>query len=299
MNETTWGILIVVYLFLAGLGAGSFCLGAITSRKTGPGWEACSRMGFQLAPFAIAIGLLLLILDLGHKTRFWLTLTVLNVESPMSVGVWLLSAFLIVSVLSALSSLPDLQKRRIPIIGNMSLWNRPRWKNTMARIGMPLALGVSVYTGVLLSATVIPLWRSLSLPLLIFLSALSLGVEGGAILGAASLGRQDAQAMEEPRRFLNKVYRVILPLYLFAALFFMSLLAIIPDSRAEFFNLMSGWSGLVWWLGVIGIGIFAPWIFVIRRNTERIRHAWVFPGCLLVGDFLLRLVIILAGQGAL
>ena len=46
MSEATWGFLIVLYLFLAGLGAGSFCLGTIVSRRKGEGWTRCARMAF-------------------------------------------------------------------------------------------------------------------------------------------------------------------------------------------------------------------------------------------------------------
>jgi polysulfide reductase chain C len=299
MSEISWGILVVVYLFLAGLGAGSFCLGAIASRKRGHGWEACSRMAFLLAPCAIAVGLLTLIFDLGYKTRFWMTLTVVNLGSPMSVGVWLLSIFFVISVLTAMFWLPESGRRRIPWIGKLPFWNRPQWKNRLGIIGIPFALGVSVYTGVLLSATAIPLWRSVSLPLLFFLSALSLGIEGGAILGMASLSKSNLESMKEPLRFLKRSYRVILPLYLISAVVFILVLAVSPISRREVFDFIMGWSGLIWWVGVVGIGILVPWILVMKRNKEPIRHAWFFSSCLLIGDFLLRLVLILAGQGAI
>jgi len=295
----TWGILVVIYLFLAGLGAGSFCLGAVTSRRKGQGWEACSRTAFLLAPLAIFIGLWMLIFDLRYETRFWRTLTVLNVESPMSVGVWLLSAFFLVSFLSAIFWLPASGRRQIPWIGTLSVWNRPEWKRRLGVIGIPIALGVSVYTGVLLSATVIPLWRNLSLPLLFFLSALSLGNEAGAILGMASLGKMNRDAMEGPLQFLKRAYRIILPLYLFTALFFVSIPAIASISRTDLFHFVTGWSGLIWWVGVVGIGILVPWILVLTRGKEPVRHVWIFSSCMLAGDFLLRLVLILAGQGAL
>jgi len=298
MNEITWGIPIAVYLFFAGLGAGSFCLGTIASRRKGQGWEACSQMAFMLTPFAIGIGLLILVFDLGYQTRFWMTLTVLNIKSPMSVGVWLLSAFFVVSVFSALFWLPASGRQRIPWIGSSGVWSRPKWRNTLSAVGISLALGVSVYTAVLLSSTVIPLWRSLSLPLLFFLSALSLGIEGGAILGIVSLRKTNPDAMKEPLRFLKRIYRVILPLYLFIAVIFIFSLTLSSASRTEAFHLMTGWSGLIWWVGVICIGILVPLILVMKKNREHMRHAWVFSGCLLIGDFLLRLVLILAGQGA-
>jgi polysulfide reductase chain C len=298
MNDITWGIPVVIYLFLAGLGAGSFCLGIITSGKKGYGWESCSRMAFLMAPLAILAGLFMLILDLRYKARFWRTLTVLNLHSPMSIGVWLLTAFFLVALLTALFWLPESVRRQIPWIGSWSVWNRLAWRRRLGCAGIPLALGISVYTGVLLSVTIVPLWRNSSLPLFFFISALSLGIEGGAVLGMMSLRKGPLDAMQEPLQFLRRGYRVLLPLYLFAALLFMVLLVISSASRSELVHFMTGWSGLIWWVGVIGIGILLPLILVMRKNRTP-RHAWLFSGCLLLGDFLLRLVLILAGQGAI
>jgi polysulfide reductase chain C len=299
MNEMTWGMPVAIYLFLAGLGAGSFCLGAIASTRKGYGWEACARMAFMLAPPSIVSGLLMLILDLRYPTRFWRTLTVLNLESPMSIGVWLLSAFFIVSMISAIFWLPASVRRRIPLAGRWSVWNQRKWKGRLAAIGIPLALGISVYTGVLLSVTVIPLWRSLSLPILFFLSALSLGIEGGAILGMASLRQKNLEVMREPLRFLKRSYRIILPLYLLAALLFALSLAVSSSSRAAALRFMTGWSGFLWWVGVVVIGIVLPLILIMGQRKDPMRRTWVFSSCLLFGDFLLRLVLILAGQGAI
>lgn len=299
MSEIAWGFLIVVYLFLAGLGAGSFCFGAIASKGKGEGWEACARVAFLLTPFAIAAGLLILIFDLGYKSRFWMTLTVLNISSPMSVGVWLLSVFFLISFLGAMFWSTPSGRRRIPWIGRLSVWSRPKWKNRIGVIGIPFALGVSVYTGVLLSACVMPLWRSLSLPLFFFLSALSLGIEGGAILAMASLRKSNAEAMKEPLQFLKRSYRIILPLYLVTALIFVFVLAVSSASRSVLFDFITGWSGLVWWIGVVGIGILLPLMLVMKKNEKQVRHAWLFSSCLIIGDFLLRLVLVLAGQGAI
>lgn len=299
MNEMTWGIPIVVYLFLAGLGAGSFCLGAIASKGKGEGWEACARMAFLLAPFAIAAGLLILIFDLGYKTRFWMTLTVLNIHSPMSVGVWLLVIFLIVSALAAMFWLTPSERRRIPWIGRLPVWSSPSWKRRIGAIGIPFALGVSIYTGVLLSACALPLWRSPVLPFFFFISALSLGIEGGAILGIAALRKSNPDAMKQPLRFLRRAYRVILPVYLVTALLFVVILVAPPTSRGAALGFFTGWSGWIWWVGVMGIGILLPLIMVMRHDGKPMRHAVWFSGCLIAGDFLLRLVLVLAGQGAI
>ncbi len=298
MSEITWGMPVVVYLFLAGLGAGGFCFGMIASKRSGLGWESCSRMAFLMSPVAILIGLSMLILDLRYKVRFWRTLTVLNLDSPMSVGVWLLSAFFLISLLSAMFWAPASTRKRIPWIGSWPVWNSLKWRKGLGFLGMPLALGISVYTGVLLSVTIVPLWRNMSLPLFFFISALSLGIEGGAILGMMSLRKGNLDAMEEPLQFLRRSYRIILPLYLFAAILFLILL-VSSSSWEAALHFTTGWSGLIWWVGVIGIGILLPLILVMRKGKEPMRHAWVLSGCLLLGDFLLRFVLIMAGQGAI
>jgi polysulfide reductase chain C len=299
MNEITWEIPVAVDLFFAGMGAGSFCLGAIAARKRGPGWEACSRMSSILAPLAIVIGLSMLVLDLRSKTRFWMTMRVLNINSPMSIGVWLLSAFFVVSLLFTIFGLPAAVRQKIPWIGNLSVWNRAEWKNTLGIIGILLALGVSVYTGVLLLVSIVPLWRNLSLPLLLFLSAISTGFAGGTILAMISVRKGNPDDMKEPLHFIRRSYRVILPCYLFVALIFIFSLVFSSFSRTDAMHFITGWSGWIWWAGVIGLGIVAPMILVMRREGIRVRQGWFLFGFVLIGGFLLRIVLVLAGQKAL
>jgi polysulfide reductase chain C len=163
-------------------------------------------------------------------------------------------------------------------------------------MGVVLALGVSVYTGVLLSVSVIPLWRNVSLPFLFFLSALASGFAAAAVLALVSLTRTNQEAMTEPIQFLKKGYRVILPLYLLVALFFVLSQAIAPESRGEALGLMTGWNGLLWWLGAIGVGIAFPLNVVFSKKAIGVRRAWVLFSSVLVGGFLLRLVLVYSGQ---
>jgi protein NrfD len=283
MDEITWGIPIAADLFLAGLGAGSLCFGVITSRKRGPGWESCSRMASVLAPLAVAAGLCLLIVDLRNRPRFWMTMTVFNWASPMSIGVWLLSAFVVVSTLFAFFAAPNVRKL-FPLIRDLSFWNQSGWKNRLGIIGMLLALGISVYTGVLLSVSSVPLWRNPSLPFLFVVSAISTGFAGGAMLGMLSANGNMA-GLEEPLLFLQRSYRVLLPLYLLAALAFL-------------FSAFSGkiTQNLLGWFGTVAIGIFVPLMLVMKRTGMGLFRSWLLFGCVLIGGFLLRVVVILTGQ---
>jgi formate-dependent nitrite reductase membrane component NrfD len=295
MHEITWEMPVAVDLFFAGLGAGSFCLGAVTAGKKGAGWEACSRMSSTLAPIAIVIGLSMLILDLRNKPRFWMTMTVLNIHSPMSIGVWLLSAFFLASFLFALYGLPSV-RQRIPWFGELRIWNRPDWRNRLGRTGVLLALGVMVYTGVLLSASSIPLWRNLNLPLLFVLSALSTGFAGGALSAMLSLDKENREAMQEPLRFLRRSFRILLSFYFILILSFSLSLLLSSASRSAATFLMTGWNGFLWWAGVVVIGIIVPLIFVLNSKELKMRQACFLFSCVLIGGFLMRTVLILAGQ---
>jgi formate-dependent nitrite reductase membrane component NrfD len=287
-------------LFFAGLGAGSFCLAAIATRKQGQGWNACSRMASFLAPVAVLAGLSMLVIDLGYKSRFWMTLTGFNLSSPMSVGTYLLSLFLVVSILFAFCQLPASLRQGIPWIGKLALWDRREWRNRLGGTGVVLALGVSVYTGVLLSASVIPLWRNLGLPFLFFLSALASGFAAAAVLAMVSLAGTNPEAMAGlmagPLQFLKQGYRVILPLYVLTALVFVLSQAAAPESRMAVLGLMTGWSGLFWWLGAIGIGMAFPLSIVFSKGVIGVRRAWYLFSSVLVGGFLLRLVLVYSGQ---
>ena len=96
MHEFNWGLLIVVYLFLGGLSAGLFFAAGLANYLTvddKPVYARIARMGALLAPWPVAVGSGLLILDLGNWYRFYKLFTHFRWESPMSIGSYLLSVF--------------------------------------------------------------------------------------------------------------------------------------------------------------------------------------------------------------
>jgi len=295
MSEVTWGFPVVMDLFFAGLGAGSFCFSAVASRHRGKGWESCSRMSSFLAPVAVVIGLTMLVVDLRYRSRFWMTMNVFNPSSPMSIGAWLLSFFLIVSIAFALYWIPPAIRKRLPWIGGLSVWKRTDLRIRIGQGGTVLALGVSVYTGVLLAATGTPLWRGFSLPLFFFLSALATGFAGGGLLGVLFA----AGDMKGPLEFVKRSYRVVLPCLFLVALVHGVGGVLSPASKGAALALITGWSGLIWWVGVVGIGMVLPWFLVMGQEAIGVKKAWPLFTAVLVGGFLLRFVLIFAGQGTL
>jgi len=288
----TWGLPVALDLYFAGLGAGSFCFAVLASRKRGQGFEMCSRGAAFLAPLSVAFGLAMLIVDLMYKTRFWFTLRVFNVGSPMSFGVWLLSLFAAISIVYALFWLPEPLRARLPVIGGWNVWQKKRYRSALGLAGMPIALAVSVYTGVLLSVSALPLWRNMALPGLFCFSAMATGFAGGGVIALLTAPRN---AMEQPILWLRSGYRILLPVYLLFALLFL-LFSFLYVSRDDLLHLVTGGNGVIWWAGALGLGILFPMALILRRGAMNRRRLSVALYALLVGGFLLRLVLIFAGQ---
>ena len=157
-----WDAIIAIYLFLAGLGAGAFVLGALTNWAKTPA-PAMKKIAFIVAPVAVAVGTLMLVVDahagLMNPLRFFGL--VANLGSVMAWGVIILSAFLVVSIVDLIVLLV---KKSTP--------------KALDIVGAVLAVCVAAYTGVLLgdAGVAFPLWNMAVLPILFIVSAASTGI---------------------------------------------------------------------------------------------------------------------------
>ena len=181
MNEAegqkTWGWPVVLYVFLAGLGGGSFLLSflLVLFGRYAP----VARIGSLAAPLLVLAGSGMLVLDLGSPTRAFrlFTTSATFLTSWMIRGAWILFAFVIAALAFALPS--------------FALFDWLPWRQAS---GLGFALGVAaailslfvtVYPGLLLGVIKsIPLWNTSALPPLFFLSGLD---TGAAILVFVSL----------------------------------------------------------------------------------------------------------------
>jgi formate-dependent nitrite reductase membrane component NrfD len=288
----TWGFPIALDLFFAGLAAGAFCLSVLAARKKGEGFEVLSQAGAFLAPASIVFGFAMLTLDLMSRERFWYTLSVFNVASPMSMGVWLLTFFALILVAYAFCRVPGPVLARIPVAGRAAVRQRAACLRVLGPAGVPVALAVSVYTGVLLSVSSLPLWRNGALPALFCFSALATGFAGGAL---AALRTGAPEAMERPLSWLRLACRVLLSFYLVFALLF-TVLTFLNTPRGDLCCLVAGWTGALWWAGVVGLGILLPLALMADGKRPGRRRLAAAFWLVLAGGFLLRLVIVFAGQ---
>jgi hypothetical protein len=133
-------------LFLSSLGAGTFIVAAFSILMRPVHLGAVARLGF-VGVFPIMVAdLTCLIVDLGDPARFLNMLRVFKPGSPMSVGVWTIALLTAISFGACVAVFVDLPSSVLTVL---------------AAAGIAPAIIVSLYKGVLLSATAQPGWRKM------------------------------------------------------------------------------------------------------------------------------------------
>jgi formate-dependent nitrite reductase membrane component NrfD len=173
-QELIWGLPVVGYLFLAGMGAGALVTSAsMLLRSRGrAAFYRLARYGAVISLPLVGIGVFLLVFELGsfqtgHWFR-WINLYKTINYSPMSIGSWFLILYFVVSAPYALSFI-------LPSNGLNDKWRV--WRERLAYICIAMGIGVAVYTGVLLGAMPArPLWNSPILAMLFLISSISTGI---------------------------------------------------------------------------------------------------------------------------
>lgn len=149
LKEPQWKPEVPVYFFVGGA-AGAAAV--IANMASWPGDDReLVRSARWIAAGGGALSSALLIKDLGMPSRFLNMLRVFKPQSPMSMGAWTLSAF---SSFSAAAAFANLMRERMgPSIAIRLA------ENTSGLLATATGLVMSSYTGVLIGATVIPVWN--------------------------------------------------------------------------------------------------------------------------------------------
>ncbi len=141
-----WHGLVVWDVLLNNLSTGLYLTAAVAEWAAPAALEPVARVAYPAALVLILIDLVLLVLDLGDPWRFHHMLRVFKLSSPMSLGVWALSAYsFFLTAVVALSLLPGEGLDGV--------------RRLVALVGLPFALASSAYKGVLFSTTAQPAWR--------------------------------------------------------------------------------------------------------------------------------------------
>lgn len=200
-NLVHWDWLVYLEMFVAGVAAGAYVAAAILE-LAGRGRSSAARTAHLLAFPLMALGTLLLIVDLQRPERFW-HMAVMNERffpmfkpwSPMSVGTWLVilfTGFAFVSFLDALIA------RRLFHLGGWRS-DRPLHGTPLGLVwsivGALLGLAVGIYSGVLLTVGNMPGWgQTLMIPAVYVSTAMITGI-AAVVLVQVLVGVADADVV--------------------------------------------------------------------------------------------------------
>jgi formate-dependent nitrite reductase membrane component NrfD len=311
-HELTWGMPVILYLYLAGVGAGAVTVSAsVLLRGGGGGFGgghfALARYGALIGPLPVMIGTGLIVLELGRPSRALNLFKLVNL-SPMNIGSWLLLLFTTLSVLYALTFVPTLMPRFQQLGQRLN-----RLRLFLAWTCVPMGLAVAVYTGVMLGAMPSrPFWNSPIIALLFMISALSTGI-AIVILVRALFHRKGADPESEEHYQLGAylltatdAMLIGLELLVIFLLLMFAHLTIGAPKIAIAVILPGGELAREFWLFVVAIGLVLPGLAELIVVAPKLLYHWSFsaPKSLeiamsvgvLIGGFMLRYVVVVAGQ---
>jgi formate-dependent nitrite reductase membrane component NrfD len=307
----TFSSLIAVYLFLGGTAAGTFVVAAgidllfpvlDTRLATMPGYRSVTKFGgrasrrrleatcrrvdqtsYATALIALATGILCLIADLGRPHAFYY-LFMFPTASFVSIGAFALTFLTLCLVIVLVDAL-------------LTLGGRGRRAARIARaVGIPFAVVVMVYTGLLLkSVMAVGLWQSGWLPVLFLFSALSCGC---AVVMFSVCACEDAQVTRRWQRAIVLVdFVCVVCETLSAAAFLVSVSG--GTGTAAVRQVMQGDQAVLFWAGFVACGIALPATMeVLSRVTGRTLEGGsgaAVAACVLIGGLCLRLVVVASG----
>jgi formate-dependent nitrite reductase membrane component NrfD len=285
-GQKSWGLLVVIYVFLAGCGGGTFLFSYLAGLL---GWyEPVTRIGLVAGPVLVAVGSMMLIFDLGSPTRCYRLFTTPRTlaSSWMIRGSWILSAFIILGLAYGLPS--------------FSLFAWLPWSTAShagSFIGVAAAVAavfVPIYPGLLLGVIKgVPLWNTPALPLLFFLSGLDTGVAVLALVSAATPAAVGVKSFH----LLAGADIVLIALLLIALLVYIGLTPQRGETAAASIRLLKR---PVFTIGVVLCGMLVPLALSIAgtlaSNHVLIAAVEALAGILVLsGGLLLRYSVITSG----
>ena len=256
LKRPKWRWEIALYFFFEGISAGSFLLGALADLSGNKRLRELARAAYDVSFLTLLPCPPLLIADLGRPERFHHMLRVFKPTSPMNLGAWTLTGFSApVIAIAAIGLISD---------GSSNGQNQLALRSGLGAAGLPFALTMISYPGVLLSTTSTPVWsRSRFLGALFACS--SIGNGAAATSFALSLQKGSHSVALERLAKIESTARICEGAALFTYL---------VTSKDAAKPLTKGRHSLLFWLGAIGCGLLLPVVLSdIRKQNKNHRRS--------------------------
>lgn len=317
MREPVWEFLIVNYLFLGGLSAGLYFVSALATWLNA--YPRLARWGALVAPWPVSLGSALLIFDLGKPLRFWKLFFAFRWQSPMSIGSWLLVFFTLLSLVylwawlepaertALVGRVPQKLRDRLP--KKLQVWlthDLSVWRRELAMLGFPVAVGVGIYTGVLLGAVQArPFWNTNLVAQMFLFSALSTGT--ATLMLVRLFDRQKPDLKELRFLYSLDICLILLEFFIVLPYLIHGELSILAVKEALALVLGGAYTFAFWGLFLVA-GLLTPllielWEFkpvLLGRGELHISQRWATTaaGLVIFGGYVLRYVFVFAGQAS-
>jgi formate-dependent nitrite reductase membrane component NrfD len=208
LKRSPWKWEISSYFFLGGLSGGAYLLARLAARLGGKRLQPIRQLGAAVAAISILPCGPLLIKDLGDMRRFHHMLRVFKPQTPMSLGTWTVALYSSAAAVALLRELMLQDECNAVAKSRLQRWTERADPGLLVIIdgaGVPAAMLMTSYTGLLLSCTATPLWtRNAWLSPLFVSSALTTGA-AAIELGLACCKQGEQTAASE--QVLNPISR--------------------------------------------------------------------------------------------
>ena len=265
--------MIVTYFFLGGLSVGAYVF-SVAANYWKQEFKPLAKRSAVLSLIALAIGLLILLYDLGQPTRAWRLFVAFNPRSMLSWGVWSLNIFGLLNL----------------VYTGLLFQAKENVAKKFAYLGLPFAVLTATYTAILLAqAPGRVLWHTALLPVLFLNGAI---ISGLAVVMLFSITKGNTELLSKLGRFV--AWLIIFELGMIFSEIIILLNGGTESAAVAKFLLAGKIGGLFLGLEII-LGAIVPVVILLRARTNVFSQT-VASLLILIGIFTMRYVIVVGGQ---
>jgi molybdopterin-containing oxidoreductase family membrane subunit len=281
-NRVPWGLAIVMLIYYIGLSAGSLVLSAMSALFGRKEFKPFARIAALLAMLLLVGALMSMITDWGKPDRVFVPFMYFNFISMFSINGILYSTYILICFVYLLAMFAEKEK----LVGVIAL------------VAVIWAIGVHSGTGAIFGFVSRELYESPLLPPSFITAALSSGTALMLII-LQLLFRYTERPFDQ--RYVKELSRLLAVFILVVAYFLFVENGFraynIGHREAASFFLFGGSHSLVFWIGLVGLGIVVPALILFSPGTkDSIKMINVAAVLHVFGVLCERYIIVIPGQ---
>lgn len=283
-NTVSWGLYIVVFMFLVGISAGGLIVVAVSELMGTTRLARLNRLAVIVSGTAIAAAALSILPDLGRPELFWKMIVSPNLTSPLVWDMVVISIYLTIAAI------------------DLYILTRPRpmhrWLRIMAMITLPVAVLVHSVTAWIFGLLVArPFWNTALMAPLFISSAL---VSGTALILLVTWIVSRTTSFSPPRHVFSDLGKLLAWFIAVDAFLLTAEVLTVYTSRVPYHTgpldmLLFGQLAPLFW-SEIALGLVVPFAIVASRFRHRMPWLLLASVLAVLGVFAKRVNILMPGM---